>query len=78
MRHHDGVAIRRRLGGETCSDHAGCAAAIVDHDLLTETGGELVGDDACDGVDPATRRERHDQGDRAAGIALVRRHRGEQ
>ena len=73
MRHGDRVAVRRGLGGDAHPEHARRAAAVVDDDLLAETGAELVGDDARNRVDAAARRERHDHGDRPRRILVLRR-----
>ena len=68
VRHHDGVAVRRSLGGDAHADHAGDAAAIVDDHLLAEPGGDLLGDDPRHCIDAAAGRKRHDQGHRTGRI----------
>ena len=69
-RHHQRVAVGRGAGRDPRADHAGRAAAIVDHHRLAELGRKLVGDDAPDHIDAAAGRERHDQRDRFGGIVL--------
>jgi hypothetical protein len=73
---HQRVAVGRGAGDRARAHEPAAAAAVVDHDLLAERGRELVGDDACHGVDAAARRVRHDQGDRPRRVILRARRGG--
>jgi hypothetical protein len=68
--HHQSVAVGRRFCGHPHADHAGDAAAIVDNNLLAQARSELLGDNACDRIDAAAGRKRHDQSDRMRRIGL--------
>jgi hypothetical protein len=78
------VAVGRRGGDGLRADGSGCAAAILDHELLAELRRELRGEDARDLVDRAARREGDDDLHRLRGPRLRERgerrcqHRGKQ
>ena len=61
----DRVAVRLCARDRLGADDAAGADAVVDHDLLAEPLGQLLADDAGDGVGAAAGLERHDQADRA-------------
>src|SRR4030095_3142633 len=71
-------AVRRRVGvparggarGALNADVAGGAAAVVDDEARAELRAERLADEARRDVDAAPWRERRDQADRLAGIAL--------
>jgi hypothetical protein len=73
VRHHDGVAVGRRLGGNAHADDAGDAAAIVDDHLLSQAAGHFLGDDARHRIDTAAGGKRNDQGHGAGRIGRLRR-----
>jgi hypothetical protein len=69
-----GVRARRELG----SDQAASACAVVDHDLLSPDGGELVAEQASQQVAAAASGVRNDEADRAGWELLCgTRHRRE-
>jgi hypothetical protein len=81
-RDEERVAVGRRAGCDSHAAIAGGAAAIVDHDALSQSLRQGGGEDARDDVGRPARRERYDEGDRALRIGRVRattiRHRCQQ
>src|SRR5215467_11057678 len=71
--HSDGVAVRCRLGHARHARGAACAPDVLDDQLLAECAGHVIAEDARDYVRRSTCRERHDDGDRPAGIRRLRR-----
>jgi hypothetical protein len=70
-RDEDGVAVGIGAGDHLGADAAaGAAAAVLDHDALTEHGAKPIRDDARHAVGRSARRERHDHLDRTIGIGL--------
>ena len=65
-REQERVAVGRRLGRRLGADHAAGAAAVLDHELLAEGLGELVGPGTADRVRGAARRIGQDELDRCA------------
>jgi len=63
----DRGAVGRGLGDRVGADIAARARAVLDHDLLAETGAELLRDDPRDDVGAAAGREGDDQADRPIG-----------
>ena len=70
MRHHDGVTVGRRFRDDLGSELAAGAAAIVDHDLLTEGLAQFMRDDAADDVGAAAGRKADDHPYRFRRIRL--------
>ncbi len=70
-RHHqERVAIRRRLGDDVGADAAARAWPVLDHHLLAQRLGELVGHHARQDVGRLAGREGHDDLDRLGGPGL--------
>ena len=67
------VAVGRRLGGRLGADHAGRPAAVLDHELLAEGLGELLGPRAADGIRGAARGIGQDHRDGPVRPALCLR-----
>ncbi len=72
-RHQQRVAVGRALGDRIGGDHGPAAGAVLDHERLAETVGEMLAEPAREDIGAAARRVRHDDGDLARGILLRRR-----
>ena len=66
----DRVAVGRGMGELAHGDGTGGARDVVDDDLLAELLAHALAHDARHEVGRTARGERHDQGDRLAGIGL--------
>jgi hypothetical protein len=60
------------LANSLRADHAGCAGAVCDHDLLAEAFRQLVGIKARHDVDGSPRCDRRDDCDQAVWILVLR------
>ncbi|MPM72548.1 hypothetical protein SDC9_119524 [bioreactor metagenome] len=69
--HEQRVAVRRSACGHGAANVAARARAVVHHHGLTELLRQILRDHARQNVGGAARRERHDDGDRLAGIVVV-------
>ena len=69
-RHHQRVAVRRRLGDRARRDDAAGARPVLDHEGLAEPLLELLPEHAGEDVGAAAGRERNHDGDRPRRIIL--------
>ena len=72
MAHHHGVAVGRGSRGQLRRQHAGCARAIIDDDLLAEALGQSLRDDTPDDIGSAPRRKSDQHPHRFDGVLLCR------
>ncbi len=70
------VAVGLRLGDPRRTERAAGAAHVFDQHLLAEIARHGFRHEAGDGIGRTAGRKRHDDGDRAVGIALGHRHDG--
>jgi hypothetical protein len=66
------VAVGRALRRRVRADHRAGAGLVLDDDRLPEPRRELLPERARDDVDPAARRERHDEAQRLRRVGLRR------
>ena len=64
----DREPVRFRLGNGACTDGAGAAGDVLNHDLLAERARDVGGDDAGDYIGRPARRIGHDHLDRSGGL----------
>jgi hypothetical protein len=72
--HDDGVAIRAGAHGPRRGGGAAGTHDVLDDELLAERARHVLGRDACNDIGGSAGGERHDHGDRAAGIIGLCRH----
>ncbi len=73
MAHHYRVAVGRGFRGQLRRQHAGCAGAIINDDLLAEALGQSLRDDTPDDIGAAARRKSDEHPHRFDGVLLSRR-----
>src|SRR5436309_5555836 len=72
MAEEERVAVGRALDEGAGADEPGAAGAVVDHDLLSERGGELLGRHPRHGIDASAGGVRHNQRDTMGRVVLCR------
>src|SRR5262245_1122259 len=70
MADHERMAVGRGLRDGACAKRSGCAAAVVDHELLAERAAHVLSQQARHDVVAAAGCERNDDGDWLGRIGL--------